>query len=271
MKKYLTLLILCSFVEIALVLGLTFWREHFWSNVVAKNIDGSLLYLGIFTVITLVLCAVTTIGTYSGTRASIQWRELLNIKALSLKASKIENINQRIQEDCFQYPKLVIEIGGGLLKALIYVIVFAIAIVYGFKLSWLLYMTAYSIGATIIARYIGHPLVQLNYRIQQAEATYRSKLSKDNFLNCIVTQIAIAKKVKHLQYFQNFYGQLSIIIPLLIIAPDYFSNYITFGQLMQANSTMGTLDENLSYGIYTFNDTNKLLSCRRRLIEANII
>ena len=271
MRKYLYLTCFCGLLEIAIVLGLTFWREHFWSNVVAKDIHGSLVYLGIFSVVTLVLCFVATVGTYAGTRASIRWREILNMKALGLKTSKIENMRQRVQEDCFQYPKLVIELGGGLLKALIYVIVFATAIVYGFKLSWLLYMAAYSIGATIIARYIGHPLVQLNYRIQQAEATYRSKLSKNNFITCIITQIAIAKKVKHLQYFQNFYGQLSIIIPLIIIAPDYFYNHITFGQLMQANSTMSTLDENLSYGIYTFNDTNKLLSCRRRLIEAKII
>lgn len=271
MKKFLISMGLCGLVEIAIVLGLTFWRDLFWSAVSTKNISGFVYYLGIFAGVTLTLCFVTSLGTYLGTRAAIKWREKLNEKAHQHKKSNVKNVAQRIEEDCAKYPDLCITIGGGVIKSIVYVLVFSTALALGFTPIWLLYVILFSISCTFVARWIGHPLINLNYNMQQASATYRNNLSKVNFLECINIQVELAKKLKHLQYFQSFYGQLGIIIPLIIIAPSYFSGLLTFGHLMQANSTMGTLLDNLSYGINSFDPVNKLLACRRRLKEIGVI
>lgn len=271
MKKYLTLVGLLGLVEIGLVLYLTYWREIFWNYVAGKDFQGFALYLGIFTGVALCICVVVATANYCNSRAAIKWRERLNAKAHLLKRSNIENVNQRIQEDCSKYPDLVLQIGGGVIKALIYVIVFSVALALKFSWVYLVLIIAYALIATGVARAIGNPLINLNYKLQQVEATYRNRLSQANFKQCILTQINIAKKLKHLQYFQSLYGQLGVIIPLLILAPDFFATAMTLGSLMQANSIMGTITDNLSYGVNNFDVLNKLLSCRKRLKEINII
>ncbi|MEI6183907.1 MAG: SbmA/BacA-like family transporter [Bacteroidota bacterium] len=271
MIKWLTALGLVNILEVLLVLGLTFWREHFWNAISTKDIHGFFFYLGIFAVLTLVLCFVTSSSVYFGTRAAISWREKLSALANKFKTSKIENVSQRIQADCFDYPNLCIVLGGGAFKAFLYVLLFSLSIIFNFNSVWLIWIIGYSILSTVIAHYIGAPLVHLNYKNQMLEATYRNSLTKLNFRKCIDIQLKLAKKLKHLQYFQSFYGQLGVIIPLLIIAPEYFSTTMTLGHLMQANSTMGTLSDSLSYGINTFDQFNKLRSCKKRLKELKII
>jgi ABC-type uncharacterized transport system fused permease/ATPase subunit len=83
--------------------------------------------------------------------------------------------------------------------------------------------------------------------------------------------LGLAKKQKHLTYFQQFYGQLGVIVPLLIIAPLYFSSGMTIGTLMRFNSLGATILDNMSYGINSFGLINRLISCRKRLKEVNIL
>ncbi len=271
MRKYLIAMGVLGVMEITLVLYLTFWRKVFWDYVAAKNLHGFIGYLAIFTGVALALCVITSLATYMSTRASIKWREILNERAHIHKKSTIENVNQRIQEDCSKYPDLVMVIGYGLIRAIVYVIVFSVTLYVEFNGVYLLLIASYAIIATGVARAIGHPLIKLNYQAQQTEASYRNKLSAPNFKECLLIQLSLAKKLKHLQYFQSLYGQLGIVIPLVIVAPAYFGTAMLLGSLMQANSIMGTITDNLSYGINNFDVFNKLLSCRKRLQEISVL
>lgn len=271
MRKYFIGMILLGIFEIAISLYLTFWREAFWNFIVNRNIHGFIEYLGIFTGMAILFCLVTTSFTYIGNLAAIKWRESLNSIALFKSNSKLENVNQRIQQDCSEYPTLMIQFGSGLLKASIYILVFSITLIYEFNYTYLLIIMFYSIMSTYIAKRIGNPLIALNYKSQQVEATYRNNLLHTNFKHCIVVMYALAKKLKHLQYFQILYGQLGIIIPLLIAAPAYFVGQLSFGSLMQVKSIMDTVTTNLSYGINNYDIINRLLSCRRRLLELGVL
>jgi len=270
MKKYVLIMIVLGILEISLVLYLTFWREIFWNYVSAKNSLEFLIFLGIFTVVALLLCFITSMSTYIGTLAAIKWREKLNLAAHNCN-SQVENTNQRIQEDCAVYPQLIVTILYGLLKSITYTIVFAVTLSVTFKISYLLLISIYAILSTLIAHRIGTPLIKLNYMSQQVEATYRNDLTLPKFRECIFVQLNLARKLKHLQYFQSFYGQIGVVIPLLIVAPDYFMTGMLLGGLMQANSLMSTISENLSYGINNFDVFNKLLSCRKRLKEIGVL
>lgn len=184
---------------------------------------------------------------------------------------KIENLSQRLQEDCSKYPDLVMIIGYGVARASVYLIVFSVTLIIEFNVYYLLLISGYAIIATGIARAIGHPLIKLNYQAQQTEASYRNKLSAPNFKECLLIQLRLAKKLKHLQYFQSLYGQLGVVIPLIIVAPAYFGSAMLLGSLMQANSIMSTITDNLSYGINNFDVFNRLLSCRKRLQEISVL
>lgn len=277
MRKYLILMVVLAAVEITLALGLTFWREIFWNYVQSKNLSGFTTQLGVFTVVALILCVVSASAGYCQTLAAIKWREKLNIKALNVpirctkRGTEIENASQRIQEDCREYPALILNIGFGLAKALVYVVVFSISLVLQFSAMYLLYISIYAIIATLIARKVAYPLIALNYKSQQVEATYRNSLTDTNFNNCINVMTGLAVKTKHLSYFQTFYSQIGVIIPLVIIAPAYFAGGVSFGGLMQANSIMATIVESLSYGITSFDSINRLISCRTRLKEMQVI
>lgn len=271
MKRYLVGVGILGSLEISLVLYLTHWREIFWNLVAAKDLHGFILYLGIFTVVALSLCVITATATYFSTLAAIEWRKRLNSKAMKLKLTKIENVNQRIQEDCREYPFLVLNIGVGIIKAIVFLIVFSIALSVTYSVIYLVIISSYAIVSTYVAKKIGNPLISLNYKAQQVEATYRNALSSPNFRNCLEVQFNLARRLKYLQYFQTLYGQLGVVVPLIIIAPAYFSTSMTLGGLMQANSIMSTITDNLSYGINNFDVFNRLLSCRKRLGELGVL
>ncbi len=289
MRKYLACLIV---LEITLALGLTFWREHFWAAVSTKNSSNFLEQLAIFTCVALVMCIVSGVSGYLVSLTAIKWREKLNTKAMYIIHSRelganygavkpIENLSQRVQEDCASYPQLMLTLGFGGIKAITYIIVFSVAILYGFNYIYLLILLTYTIVGTGLAKLIAKPLIKLNYEQQRIEATYRTHLNVDNvnmktlcvesFNKCVHVMLGLAKKQKHLTYFQQLFAQVGVVIPFIIIAPEYFVGSMLIGELMRFNSTASTILDNMSFTITSFGDINKLLSCRKRLVEAEII
>lgn len=270
MKKYITLMVLLGLVEIGLALYLTSWREHFWTSIQLKQQGEFLHQLGIFTIVALTLCFVSAYAGYCGNLAAIKWREILNIKAISVE-SDIENLNQRIQEDCREYPQLFLDIVFGICKAIAYIIIFSMALVMEFSYIYLLIILTYAILSTLVAKKIAKPLIGLNYDSQRAEASYRNELTTINFNNCVGIMLGIAIRTKRLNYFQTLYGQCGVLVPYIVLASDYFLSVITFGQLMKATSIMSTILDNASYGITAFGSINRLISCRKRLKEIGVV
>ncbi len=271
MRKYLALLIIAAIVEISLALYLTMWRETFWNAVSNKEQLHFIQQLMIFTGVAVFICFVSGLSGYLVSLTAIKWREMLNHKAFAIRESEIENINQRIQEDCMSYPDLCLNLAFGTLKAVIYIVVFAISLMMSFSYLFLAILIGYSLVGTTLTHYIAKPLIHLNYQQQRLEASYRNNLTIANFTDCILIMLGLARKQKHLTYFQQFYGQIGVIVPLVIIAPSYFSTLMTLGMLMRFNSLSSTILENMSYGINSFGNINKLMSCRKRLKEANIL
>jgi putative ATP-binding cassette transporter len=271
MKRYIWLLIIFGALEIAIALYLSSWRHVFWDAVETRELFLFWQQLGIFAIVACCFCIIVAYSNYVATLCAIKWREVLNIKAMQTLHLSYENINQRIQEDCKEYPSLIITIYFGFLKALAYVVVFSISVIFNYSWIYLIILFVYTIISTIVARYIANPLIALNYSSQRVEATYRNEIHIDNFDICIGVMKVLAAKTKRLQYFQTLYGQVGVIIPLLIAAPAYFSGAMTLGGLMQANNSMATILDNSSYGVNIFDQYNKLLSCKKRLKEINVI
>lgn len=271
MRKFIVIMILLGLIEIGLALYLTEWRHVFWNYVQDRNMTGFINYLIIFTIVALSLCVTTASASYAGAIAAIKWREKLNTIAITKHSPAVENSNQRVQEDCREYPLLVLSIGFGTIKSIVYFFVFSITLIIQFNFYYLIFISIYAIIATVLAKKIASPLIALNYKSQQVEASYRNNLTEINFSNCINVMLGVAKKTKHLQYFQSLYSQIGVVIPLVIIAPAYFAGKMSLGGLMQCNSILSTIVESLSYGVNSFDSINRLLSCRKRLKELGVI
>lgn len=262
-----------TIIEISLILYLTYWRDAFWGAVIHHNLHIFTIQLGWFTVASLGYVFVYGTFIYFNSMAAIKWREILTKKAFAVREQQIQcdNLNQRIQEDCSEYPRLMLNTLFGLGRALLYIVVFSITL-YKFSNGWCIpVLILYSVIATLVAKWIAKPLITLNYQSQAAEATYRDDLIHPKLIHCILIQVSLAKQTKKLAYFQSFYGQLGVLIPLLLVAPTYFAGLMTFGLLMQITKIMDVILENLSYGINSFNDINRLYSSYQRLSEIKLI
>jgi len=238
MKRYIIWLVIFAALEIGLALYLTVWREHFWNAVAQKQSVTFLHQLLVFTGAALGACFVSGFSGYLVSLTAIKWREKLNDKAFPIRELEIENISQRIQEDCMTYPDLVINLAFGIAKAIMYILVFSISLILSYHFWYLGVFIAYTLIGMVVTRYIAKPLT---------------------------------KKQKQLTYFQQFYSQIGVVVPLIIIAPFYFTTPMTLGMLMRFNSLSSTILENLSYGITSFATINRLISCRKRLKEAKIL
>lgn len=271
MKKYLIWLAILGVTEICISLYLSFWREHFYNAIVERNLDEFLLQTGIFTSVALFYCFVAGMAGYLTTLAAIKWREILNSRVLAAKPVKILNFPQRVQEDCKEYPLLFLQLVFGGVKSVLYIIVFTIALLIGFSWIFAAIIVVYSVIGTLITKYIANPLVKYNYDHQAAEATYRADLTQAKFGECIKIMLGMAKKEKHLSYFQNFYAQIGVVLPLLLAVPVYFTTDMSVGALMRFKGISGVIIENFSYGVLSFAIINRLLSCRARLKEIGVI
>lgn len=273
MKKYIGLLILLAIVELCLSLYLTVWRETFWNAIAAKQATLFLTQIGVFTGVAFALCFITGMSGYLLTLTAIEWRKILDSRirnrhiAILKKKDRLENIEQRWQSDCQEYPDLFLTIGYGIVKALIFFTVFAVALCYSFHWYYLCVLLVYSLFGTYVTKRVAMPLIALNYKTQQLEATYRKALTKKNFLSCTLMQGVMATKQKYLAHLQSFYSQAGVVIPLLLISPEYFHTHMLIGALMRFNSIGANVLDNLSYGITSFATINRLMSCRARLKE----
>lgn len=266
MKRYLILIVILAICEISLALYITFWREMFWDYVSTKNFHGFCIQIGVFTIVSILYCVTVSYAGYFTTLCAIKWRKHINLLSCNIKIDA-ENLNQRIQEDSREYPDLYLNLILGLGKAVAYILVFSTSLVYNYNITYLLIIVSYSVVATAVSKYIAKPLLSLNYKYQQAEATYRNELTKSHFQKCVSIMLGLALNTKRLSYFQTFYGQIAVILPIVIVAPAYFSSALTLGALMQVTGVMSTITDNLSFGITSFPQINRFLSCKKRLKE----
>ena len=274
MKSYKYIIILSILIIIDCSIGgyINVWREWYWSALSNKEFTKWVWLIGQFSILALVSCAVSGYLQYIGNMLSLNIRDKLTEKSLSLETYKnIEGGSQRVQEDCRDYPTLVISLVVGLIRALIMSIVCVFIILSHLSGLYLLFPIVYTIIGTLIAGKIAFPLINLNYINQVFEAKFRQLLTDLNYKDVHNNNYQLFKYSKYLQYFQSFYNQITVIVPHLILSIVYFSGKITFGIFMQLASAMAEIINNLSFIINSFNEFNRLLSCRKRLKEIKVI
>src|SRR3990167_2569233 len=269
--KSLTIITICLITECILIGYIGVWREWFWDSVSNHQLYVFSYLLTLFAGVALLACFVSSYSQFLITIVATRMRSLLSEKALVMNSIHTEGFEQRLQEDCFVYPQLTLGLIFGGIRQVIITVVYAIIIIYQLGWVYLLFPIVYTLSSTIVTAYIAKPLIYLNYVVQVFEAKLRKCISPINLSSASRRQIQFARATKKLSYFQVFYGQITVLVPYLILAPVYFSMKITFGVLMQAASAIGEMITGLSYFINSFNDINKWLSCRKRLKEIGVL
>ena len=212
-----------------------------------------------------------------------------------------DNPDQRISEDIGQFVNLSLGLLIGFLKQLTTLAAFGVVlwelsgsftlnlagneiIIYGY-MFWFSFI--YSGVGTFLAHKVGRKLIGLNFDQQKFEADFRFSMMRvrensesiafyrgENaelegfnlkFSAVIKNYWQLMKKTKHLNFYVNSYGQLAIIVPLLMAAPRYFSKEIQLGGLMQISSAFGRVQDALSYFVDSYDTLASLAAVINRL------
>lgn len=260
------LFILLALLEIGLTFYLAGWRETFWSAIETRQLDTFYEYLGYFCVVALTLCFSTSYAQYILQRLALLKRTKLFRVVLKKKWGDIEGGRQRVQQDCLDVPQLQYRLYTGLLKTFVLMIVYA-TIVCRLGVNYLFFPAVYAILSTVVCFYLAKPLINLNYNNQVAEAKLRETLTKRDYGKAYRNNVKLFQAIKYLGYCQVFFGQMTVVIPYIFLAPLYFAGSINLGMLIMVASAMNSFIDCLSYFMNSFTDINKYLSCSKRLKE----
>ena len=233
-----------------------------------------------------------------------RWLEKRSYYYLENFDEQTDNPDQRIQEDISSLVTSSLELALGFIASTTTFIAF-IAILW--KLSgpltvhlgplgthviqgYLVWVSIiYSIVGTWLAFKVGYPLVGLNFEQQRREANfrfaaidlrshaehvalYRGEAYQKGILGGLFERVlnnwyAIILRQKLLLWFTAGYNQVSVILPLMVVLPNYFNKVFKLGGLMQALRAFTQIQDALSFFINSYSSIAQWRAVVRRLIS----
>ena len=231
------------------------------------------------------------ISYYLNQRFSINWIEWLNTELLEkwmdkrayyksqYMSNNLDNPDQRIQQDIQSYVKTTLSLSTGVIDAVTSMISYTILLwglagpmtLLGVEIprAMVYLVFAYVIFTTLIAFWLGKPLIRLNFANEKLNANYRYSLIRVKEYAESIAFYTGEKVEKNLLYkqiravIQNMWdivfralkfsgfnlvvSQISVVFPLLIQVGRYFEKQIKLGDLMQTLQVFGKLHSNLSF------------------------
>ncbi len=267
------LLILFMFAINGLNVVNSFVNRHFMTAIENRSMDGfvryALIYLAVFAITTI----VAVLYRYAEERLGLVWRKWLTGEVVDryledrtyfrLYASgELSNPDQRISEDIRAMTGTTLSFTLMFLNASFTVIAFSGVL---WTISPLLFLVAvaYSILGSLLAIYLGKPLVKLNYDQLDREANFRSSLLRvrenaesvallrregrlkmrlrEGLEQLTANFQRIIEVNRNLGFFVTGYNYLIQIIPALIVAPLFIRGEADFGVITQSAVAFGHL------------------------------
>jgi putative ATP-binding cassette transporter len=290
-------------IELSLVLInvlLNQWNNRFYNALQEKNWDGFVREIGIFTLLATFYIALSVYQLYLNQWLQIRWRLWMNSTYLGqwmhnanhyrmqLKGDAADNPDQRIADDVKLFVDQTLNIGLGLLNAMVTLASFVV-ILWGLSAAAPLHILGrefaipgylvwgaliYAIFGTALAQWVGSPLVNLGFRQQRLEGDYRFNLVRvrenseqiallqgegaerqrlsERFGSIVDNWYAIMRRTMRLTAFTSSYSQAAVIFPYVLVAPAYFADKIQLGGMMQTASAFDSVQKALSFFVSTY-------------------
>ncbi|MGE3159992.1 MAG: ABC transporter ATP-binding protein/permease [Xanthobacteraceae bacterium] len=210
---------------------------------------------------------------------------------MQLLGETADNPDQRIAEDIRMFIERTLTIGAGLMSAIVTLLSFIVILwtlsnaapfeLFGFNITaipgYLVWAALiYAIAGTAFTHWIGWPLVPLNFNQQRFEADFRFNLIRvienseqiamlggektesnrlySRFSKVVSNWHEIMSRQKKLTFFTTGYTQVSIVFPIIVVSPAYFSGVIQLGGLVQTSSAFNSVQNSLSFFITIYKD-----------------
>ncbi len=290
-------------IELSLVLInvlLNQWNNRFYNALQEKNWDGFVREIGIFSLLATFYIALSVYQLYLNQWLQIRWRRWMtstylgewlhnaNHYRMQLQGDAADNPDQRITDDVKLFVDQTLNIGVGLLSAVVTLASFVVILwglssasplhIFGNEFAIPGYLVwgalIYAIFGTALTQWIGSPLVNLDFRQQRFEADFRFNLVRvrenseqiallqgesaerqrlsERFGRVVDNWYAIMRRTKRLTAFTSSYSQAAVIFPYVLVAPAYFADKIQLGGMMQTASAFSSVQQALSFFVSTY-------------------
>src|SRR5262252_2552005 len=304
-----------NLITVGLNVRFNTWYNDFYNTLQQYDWAQFWRQLAIFGILAFLFIVVAVYSLYLRQILHIRWRRWLTDRFLRnwlgnqsyyrLQLDQVatpDNPDQRISDDLDRFATITLALSLGLLSSFVTLVSFlsilwtlsgALAIPLGgggaIHIPGYMVFAAliYAVGGTLLTRWIGHPLIQLNFDQQRYEADFRFSMVRlrenaenvafyggearefdtfeARFARIVANWWGIIKRRKKLTWFTTGCAQLAIIFPLMVAAPRYFAKAIELGGLMQIVSAFGQVQEALSFIISSYTEIAEYQSVVRRL------
>lgn len=293
------ILLLALFIQVELTVKINQWYGGFY-DILQKATEHKLEEFWdqflIFAKIAFPYVLIATLTAYFTRIYAFKWREAMTfsyVEKWQKVEEEVEGASQRIQEDIYRFARIFESLGLQVIRAVMTLFAF-LPILWGLSkgvdidfiknvpgsLVWVALFV--SIGGLLISWFVGIKLPGLEYNNQKVEAAFRKELvyAEDDKINYgkteTITELFIGLKFNyhrlflHYGYFDiwvNFFEQLMVIVPYLIMGPGLFSGLITLGVLVQVSNAFSKVRESFSIFIANWTTITELRSIHKRLKE----
>jgi putative ATP-binding cassette transporter len=310
----LAAVIALNLITVWLNVRFNYWNNDFYNALQEYNWPEFWRQFAIFGVIAVAFIVVGVYAAYLRGILHIRWRRWLTERFLrdwlddqayyrmQLNQATTDNPDQRISDDLNRFASISLTLSLGLLSSFVTLVSFlsilwtlsgALTIPLGGGASINIpgYMVfaalIYAVAGTMLTRWIGYPLIRLNFDQQRYEADFRFSMVRlrenaenvafyggearelDTFQSRFVRVVAnwwgIIKRRKKLTWFTYGYDQVAVVFPFLVAAPRYFDKVIQLGGLMQIASAFRQVQESLSFIISSYTEIAEYQSVVQRL------
>jgi vitamin B12/bleomycin/antimicrobial peptide transport system ATP-binding/permease protein len=271
------------------------WNNRFYNALQDKDWDVFVREFGVFIVLASCSVVLAVYQLYLNQWLQIRWRSWLtshylgewlegpNHYRMQLQGDAADNPDQRMTEDVKLFIERTMEIGVGLLSAIVSLVSFVV-ILWGLSAAAPLHLFGnefpipgylvwgaliYAIFGTLMTQWIGSPLVNLDFEQQQREADFRFNLVRvrenseqialmqgepaererlmHRFGRVITNWYGIMSRTKRLTFFTQSYAQAAVVFPYALVAPAYFAGKVQLGGMMQTASAFDSVYKALSF------------------------
>jgi putative ATP-binding cassette transporter len=287
-RVYVWVVVILGVCALFLALVHNAWQKEFWDTFEQKKSERFFFLLSVFAILVTTFVLNDVYSQYIRQMLYIHWRDFMTRSYVRrwLGASafytmqldqdprrRVENPDQRIQEDIHLFVDTTIIISYEFLNSVGHLIVFLplllmLAPTRAFGLfycpGWLLYLAfIYSLLGTLATHGIGRSLIPVGFARQQFEADFRFGLVRvrDHSESIVLyhgersEEQNLAQRferikamwwqymlyTKRLAYFTRAFSFVQMIIPFFILAPSYFQGDISMGTLFQITAALGTV------------------------------